>query len=487
LSWSFPNADTYAVCDVGALPQNGAPISVWWMIRPSVASDFGVFVGLDSSSRIGILSVVSKYFTTSDGTGGPTPVVGEWQVIGYDDNNAGGGTVRWHHCTDLAGTPTWAHSDGTSGGDRSDVVTALRLGISDGGFRMRGHIAGGAITAGRLGDAGFEALGVTDMATWVAAADLAWQCNVAVGSTALTDLTGGTANQTSLTGTPTLDGAVEPPNWTYYAITTPSPGRRRRVTTYIRGTQGRLNDIMTTLGTTTPSLWPFWETTGVLVTGISVGDLIPSETAGAAEALEDDFAPELLPCGLYSYHFHPTGDHHLAGIDHANFTFGNGTVDTPFSVGAWIRPNAIASNTIMAKYSATVREWRFWIDASGLLDLELYDESADTTEIAISTAALTIGQWVFVVASYDGGETSPVVVLYVNGAAVNDGSTTETGAYVAMEDTATPLTVGCSGVTATPVNEFHGRIALPFITGKALTAAEVTALYGYTAPMVGLV
>lgn len=249
---------------------------------------------------------------------------------------------------------------------------------------------------------------------------------------------------------------------------------------YNRGTEGRLNDILSTLGTTKTSLWPFWEPTGTLVTGIGVGDLVPTETTSTG------FGPLVLPCGLYSYHFHPTGDHHLAGIDSANYTFGDGTVDAPFSVGAWIRPNAIASNTIMAKYSATVREWRFWIDAAGLLDLELYDESADTTEIATSTVAVTQGQWQFVVASYDGGETAPVVNLYVNATLANDGSTAETGAYVAMEDTATPLTVACSGVTATPVNEFHGRMALPFIAGKALTAAEVTTLYAVTASMVGI-
>ena len=252
------------------------------------------------------------------------------------------------------------------------------------------------------------------------------------------------------------------------------------------GTEAKLNEILTVLGTTKRSLWPFWEKTGILVTGIGVGDVIPSETAGAAEQLEDDFSPLLLPSGLYSYHFHPTGDHHLAGIDHANYTFGDASVDAAFSVGAWIRPNAIVSNTIMAKYSATVREWRFWIDASGKLDLELYDESADTTEIAASTAALTLGQLQFVVASYDGVETAPVVNLYVDGVLANDGTTAETGAYVAMEDTATPLTIGCSGVTATPVNEFHGRIALPFITGKALTAAEVVQLRDIMRPMVGL-
>jgi hypothetical protein len=249
-----------------------------------------------------------------------------------------------------------------------------------------------------------------------------------------------------------------------------------------------LNALMAALGTTTPSLWPCLEGSGALVSGIAPGDLIPSETAGAAEALEDDFAPFAHPGGVYSYHFHPTGDHHLAGIDHANFSFGNGTVDTPFSVGAWICPNAIATNVIVAKYDSAgnKEEWRLFIDGNGKLSLELHDASASATEIAVSDDALTIGQWVFVVATYDGTETAPVVTLYVNGAAVNDGTTTESGSYVAMEDTDAPLTVGCSGVTATPVAEFHGRIALPFVTGTALTATDVAQLYELSGALMGV-
>ena len=261
---------------------------------------------------------------------------------------------------------------------------------------------------------------------------------------------------------------------------------------YIRGTDGLLNDILTVLGTTKTSLWPFWEDTGSLITCIGAGDLTSAETAGAAEDLADDFAPVQLglharPTGLFSYHLHPTGDHHLAGVDNAAYTFGTALVDAPCSFGAWIRPNTIANNTIMAKFDSagTLREWRFWIGATGLLTFELYDESADTTSIAASTAAITQGQWQQVVAVYDGVETGPGITLYVNGSVV--ASTTTTGAYVAMEDTAAPLTIGCSGVTATPVNEFHGRLALPFIAGKALSAAQVAQLYALTARMVGVV
>lgn len=240
-----------------------------------------------------------------------------------------------------------------------------------------------------------------------------------------------------------------------------------------------LNALMGVLGTTKPSLWPFFEKTGLLVSGLSVGDLLPSETAAAAEALEDDFAPLLHVGGVHSYHFHPTGDHHLAGIDHDNFSFGDGTIDSPFSVGAFILPNAIATNVIMGKYDSAgnKEEWRFFIDSNGKLSLELHDASASATEIAVSDAALSLGQGITAIATYDGGETAPVAKLYVDGALVNDGATTESGSYVAMENTTAPLTVACSGVTATPVAEFHGRIALPFITGKALTAAEVAQVH----------
>ncbi len=155
-------------------------------------------------------------------------------------------------------------------------------------------------------------------------------------------------------------------------------------------------------------------------------------------------------------------------------------------MGCWIRPNAIVSNTLLSKYSATVREWRFWIDASGLLNLELYDETADGTEIAVSDSAIVLNQWQFVTATYDGTLATPQVYLYVNGIAVNDGTTAEAGAYAGMENTATPLLVGCSGVTATPVNEYHGRMAIPFLCGKELSAAEVVQLRDIMRPMVGI-
>ena len=257
------------------------------------------------------------------------------------------------------------------------------------------------------------------------------------------------------------------------------------MTVYNPGLEADLNSILTILGTTKTHLWPFYESLGITVSGVGAGvDLIPSETGGSAEALEDDFNPALLPAGLYSYHFQPTGDHHLAGPDDNSYSF----VSAAFSVGCWARPSAIASNVLLAKYDSAgaAEEWRFWIDAAGKLDLELHDASASATEIALSDSALTLNQWQFLVATWDGNDGTPSMKLYVNGASVNDGSSTESGTFTAMEAGAAPLTVGCGGVTATPTTELHGRMALPFICGKELTAANVTSLYGITAKMVGI-
>lgn len=252
--------------------------------------------------------------------------------------------------------------------------------------------------------------------------------------------------------------------------------------------QAELNGIMSVLGTTKPNLWPFLEATGVLVSGIGGGgDLVPSETAGAAEALEDDFAPVKGPGGIYSYHFHPTGDHHLAGSDHGDFSFGDGTVDSPFSVGAFIRPN-VANLTILGKHDSAgnLEEWKFYIDSNGKLALELHDASASATEIGTATNALTAGQMIFAVATYDGDEADPAVNIYADAVLASDGLTVETSAYVAMENTATPLTAFCAGVTAAPVLEFHGRGALPFVTGKELSLAEVQELYARGRRLLGL-
>jgi hypothetical protein len=249
-----------------------------------------------------------------------------------------------------------------------------------------------------------------------------------------------------------------------------------------------LNEIMAVLGTTKATLWPFLESTGVVIGAVGAGPrLIPSETAAAAEALEDDFAPVKFASGLHSYYFSNLEDQHLAvGADNANFHFDG---DAAFSVGAWIQPQDITTVGLMALYDSAgaAEEWAWRLDGSSKLELELHDASASAKEVGASDTALVQGQWAFVVSAYDGTAATPEILHYINGAVDGDGATTETGAYVGMEDKSTPLTIGCTGVTALPTEEYTGRIALPFITGKQLTAANILLLYNLTRPLVGII
>jgi hypothetical protein len=259
----------------------------------------------------------------------------------------------------------------------------------------------------------------------------------------------------------------------------------------------RLLEIITrTLGTTTPQLWTFLhggDTSEVTAIG-SAQVVYTSQDESGVVGLDDEFAPLQLPSGLHAYYFGVVGNNHIASsIDHADHSFGNGTVDSAFSLGAMIMAMSVSDNTIMAKYDATAaEEWKWQIaPTTGALRLELYDASANASEIADSDSnagepqnVVRIGEWMHVCTTYDGGETAPVIKHYLNGAQKGDGSSAETSTYTAMENLAAPLLIGASELTAAPAEEFHGYIALPFLTGKELTQAEVLKIYDTTKRLV---
>lgn len=261
------------------------------------------------------------------------------------------------------------------------------------------------------------------------------------------------------------------------------------MTVYNRRLEGQLNDILDVLGTTKTLLVPGWESEGSIVSAIGAAGFVPSDEAGA-NALQTYFSPHRLPCGLFHYGFVKTENHHFAGADHADFTFDGGG-DAPFSGGMWIRPNkAVLTQELIAKYNpAAAEEYYFGINSSGKLEFELHDATDSAYEIAVADTVLTSGQFIFVVFTYDGSAVvdEPVIHLYIDGVDDNPtGGSVQTGAYLHMDDTATPLLIGASGLTNAPANEFDGRLAIPFLCGKQLTVTEVGTLHNIMLPMVGL-
>ena len=255
-----------------------------------------------------------------------------------------------------------------------------------------------------------------------------------------------------------------------------------------RSTFALLDQIVTVLGGTKLSFWPFLS--GIGTTTFPYGSGNDGILLTASSAIESILDPSQHVGGVHSLANDGTTSY-LSAADNANFSFGNGTVDAPFSVGAWIMMHEAVGTqrAIMAKYrtdAVAALEWRFIFNTSGKLILGIYDDDAAANELATSAGtALTPFVWQFAVATYDGGETAPVINIYLNGASVHDGTSVETGAYVAMEDLTGLLTIGHQN-SPTPATVFQGRIALPFLCGKELTAAEVATLYGLGRALLGI-
>jgi hypothetical protein len=251
-----------------------------------------------------------------------------------------------------------------------------------------------------------------------------------------------------------------------------------------------LDQILAILGSTKTSLWPLVESTGSIVRTYGESAHIFTMTDAGA----DGFVPVIHASLVHSYHFDKTDDMHGAGEDHADFSFGGGT-DAAFSVGAWVnRDVAGAEQAILAKYdvAGTLREWKFVIDGSNKIALELFDESIDDVVTSTGDTSLTLNKWQLVIATYGGeggtpGKVGMTMPLYLDGVAESETIADGGGnVYEDMEDTATPLMLGAADDTAAPTIEFDGRIALPFVCGKKLTAANVLTLYGLGSKLLGL-
>ena len=251
-------------------------------------------------------------------------------------------------------------------------------------------------------------------------------------------------------------------------------------------TYALLDQFLTVLGSTKTSFWPLVESTGAIVRTYGESAHIFTMTDAGANG----FHPVQHAGLVQSYHFDKTDDQHGAGEDHADFSFDDSGANK-CSFGAFInRDVASAEQSILAKYdvAGTDREWKLSIDGSNKLRFELYDDNANAAEIATGGTNLTLNKWQFVVVTYDsagGTSANAGLSLYLDAAAETE-TLTDSATYVAMQAGSTPIMLGAADDTAAPTIEMDGRIALPFICGKELSAANVTTLNGIGKVLLGV-
>lgn len=250
-----------------------------------------------------------------------------------------------------------------------------------------------------------------------------------------------------------------------------------------------LDAIVAILGDNKTTFWPFLESQGQIVRSYRGAEhsLTPSDEGGPIN-LEDEFEPFQHPGHIFSYYNIGAANNHLLGVDHADFSFGDGSTDEPFSIGIWLLLRGTVAAAGLSKNrieAATDREWVMRRLPSGLIEAAIQDESANAGWVATSATSLSRDEWSFMVMTYDGNESSPDLQVYANGLPDLD-TLVESGAYEAMENGNTPVLVGAQNHTAGPTQEVKGRMALPFICGKELSASEVAQVHTIGKRLIGL-
>ena len=169
---------------------------------------------------------------------------------------------------------------------------------------------------------------------------------------------------------------------------------------------------------------------------------------------------------------------YVAVSDHNDFSFGDSSNDSPFSVSVWAKASDLTSSGIIGKgYAGFLGEWEFYFNSVDKINLRL----GDGFLVWISkygTSALTSdeGTWHHYVATYDGSGASSGIKLYRDSTEITSTTTSDYGTYVAMDNTTNIPTFGLSGL-GNGAKYFDGKLDEVTVWSVELNSSEVTKLY----------
>ena len=186
---------------------------------------------------------------------------------------------------------------------------------------------------------------------------------------------------------------------------------------------------------------------------------------------------------LYSLDFDGVDDYVTFG-DSNDFSFGNGTSDTPFSVSAWIKMADATKFRILSKSASGTGniEWLFSLSGADKLALILYDNTA-SNQIKRFSSVITSdeGSWINVAATYNGSGSNTDINLYINGVDAND-SVGSAGTYVAMHSGTAALQMGRFVTDTGGTSYANGNIDEVSLWNKELSLTETQNIYNSGTP-----
>ncbi len=144
---------------------------------------------------------------------------------------------------------------------------------------------------------------------------------------------------------------------------------------------------------------------------------------------------------------------------------------------AWIKPTTLPvqwSSIITSWNDPTSHTWVFDTYGTGIaLHLKLQGDSDYPPSYIVNSLGLSVGQWQYVVATFDGNASSNHIKFYINGLLVYQTNKTSVGNKIA-NGLVDNLKIGTDRITTAP---FNGQIDNVRIYNRALSATEILQMY----------
>lgn len=213
-------------------------------------------------------------------------------------------------------------------------------------------------------------------------------------------------------------------------------------------------------------------------------DQVVDDNVGAhVGALTPSNCNDITTTGKINTCFDFGGSEAVEVADNAALSFGNGTVDSPFSIAVWVFvTNTAIDQVVLSKWSKnSKKEWRLQLSNAEKIQLHLSDQSAGTNINRTADDTLTTG-WHLVVATYAGQSTTGstaanFITIYIDGTEVNS-TASNNAAYDAMEDKGAGVAIGASYDVTDTLEKFAAdKIDNVVLFDIELTAGDVLGLW----------
>lgn len=163
-----------------------------------------------------------------------------------------------------------------------------------------------------------------------------------------------------------------------------------------------------------------------------------------------------LPSGLYVLSFDGSGDVVNLGNDSSL------RLSSAFTLMSWVNITTPASNLVILSRRTTSNNWQLYTNATPKFGFTYWVSGVEKTLVNQSTATLVTSTWYLLAVTHDASND----ILYLNG--VLDKSQTAAGN---ADTNSTVTTFGALNTSA--FQSFNGKLALPRLCSRALTATEL--------------